>query len=699
MLTKFILHISGDTYELADTDLQNWEEIRCSYKRGNYDGVVRSFTSQFTFVAKARRILLDLYLKDRYNAEASISVHTLTDRWGWLERFRCPLDFSTASWNSHTFSLNALDNSLEAMIKSNKGTKYELVIGTDISASASMRFDRLPMKESATYKLTFGETFDDNPDIVVKFAKGGFVWIGNIGSEVAVNTSVHFLDDQKDTSDGYVIEAKKHTDVTLDFSLTWRTDVGEGLGGTNIIAEILRDGQIVSTIALAQVNRTSLKNYGIYTSSTSLPDVNSMVDKKEGYAVIGGIVWVCKEQHYYMGYTSRFVWESTGKTPETYFLMSRSGSVELSLQSGDKVRINHSIMGALEEYVTYRFTESEFVFRWKGIGDPEYINLIKPVDAATALLGKVSEGKEVAVSISDHDGRLASTWLMAAESARGLEEARFYSSFSEFCEWMSAVFGYVYVLEDNAVRFLHRSELFDTSAATKCISNCRDLTYNVDNSAIYSSVTVGYDKKDYNSVNGRDEFNFSNTYTTGCSVSDKTLSLISKYRADCYGIEFAVQKRGADSTDSDSDSDVFFVLCTDNGGQLVPDCSLKVENSLTPLVFNAAFSPMACARANAGLIGLQADLLTLTFASSTGNSDIVIDGEPITGNLVLDTPLATSGEIEFSTDDIDELPDLNELIEVEDDGMTYLGYLKEVDVTYAREEAAKYKLIVKEVWP
>ena len=173
--------------------------------------------------------------------------------------------------------------------------------------------------------------------------------------------------------------------------------------------------------------------------------------------------------------------------------------------------------------------------------------------------------------------------------------------------------------------------------------------------------------------------------------------MISKYRSDCYGIEFAVQKRAEKTTDTKSDKDVFFALCANSDGKLVPDRSMTIQNALSDFVFNGAFSPMACVKANAGYIGLQADELMLTFASSTGNSEIVIDGMAMNSNIVLDTPIATCGNIDFNTDDVDDIADVNELVEVEDEGILYLGYLKEVDVKYAKAETANYKLIVKSI--
>ena len=131
--------------------------------------------------------------------------------------------------------------------------------------------------------------------------------------------------------------------------------------------------------------------------------------------------------------------------------------------------------------------------------------------------------------------------------------------------------------------------------------------------------------------------------------------------------------------------------------QLIVDNSCEIENGLSDALYNGAFSPIACVKANEGYIGLQADNMLLRFASSTGNSDIVIDGVPMTSDLELTAPLAMAGTVEFSTDDID-LKNENDIIKVVDaDGITYTGFVKEADFKYAKEETAKYKLIAKNI--
>lgn len=818
MLTKFILHIGETEYELQDDDLRNWDEIRCSYKRASYDGVVRSFTSQFEFVNRAKELLLEIYLKDRFNAQAYISVLTSSDRWIYEERFRCPLDFSTVSWEAYTLKINSVDNSLAALIKANKSTKYEFAIGSELFRDAMFNFDRMPMKESLTYEFTQGTQYDNCADILVRFDKDQLPWVGNVGSEITINGTLDWRDDQETEPSSYLFNVIKDVEVEMEYELEWRTDTGYGYG-TNLGIRIRRNGALVDGTYgandgnggyFAFPSRQTLYNQGTYSNPGALPDVNSLDHKEGSYAIISGLVWVVQ-------YNGRgYIWKGTGKTPTEYFVNRRSGRVPLKLQAGDTVFMDSSFstFGGNFQFVTIRFIKSKFTFKWISVGNSVNIEVFKPKKIATQLLRKIAaDHVNVDVFISEHDPRIANTYLLAAESARGILGAKFYSSFNEFCDWMATVFGYVYYIgnpqpskykyirtcgeyegspwnyvdetyvgsvntnnivyipqharflyhdttngklyvrwpgwtdynhpghghprtdtlyrilelsstdlyyfdeyagsslypkvydhsedyignDGQTVYFVHRSEVLDPSANVRVFPYCRGLKYSVDTSVIYSTITAGYDKKDYDYINGRDEFNFNNTYTTGCTVSDKTLSLLSKYRADCYGIEFAVQKRDEDTTDTTSDKDVFFVLCSFVDGDLTADRSLEIQNSLTGAVFNGAFSPMACIRANAGYIGLQADEMTLRFASSTGNSSIVISGEAMSGDITLDTPLATCGTIEFTTDEIDDIADVNELIEVEDDGVIYRGFLKEVDIKYAKTEAAKYKLIVKEI--
>ncbi|MCM1337698.1 MAG: hypothetical protein NC187_08300 [Candidatus Amulumruptor caecigallinarius] len=822
MLTKYTLHAGSTTYELQDDDLKNWDQIECSYKRSSYDGVVRSFTSKFEFVNRAAELLWGIYLLDRFNASAVLEVLTMNDNWEFDKRFECPLDFSTIEKENGVVSINAVDSSLAALIKANKSTKYELEVGTDIPTSDSVKITRLPMKESLTYGFTQGSSYDDCEDIRVTCIQGELPWVGNKGSEIAINLAVDWKDDQSHDEGSYILRAVKDVRVAFSYKFSYRSN--HTTEAVTFILTVKRNGITMPSYGddavgcecgSAQNNRGH--NFGTFSDPSQLPDISSAVwsDSSQvtdwrygGYAIINGIVWECS----YRG--GNFIWEDTQKTVDDYFLQEVEGDAVLDLKAGDIVYMRQT-MSASVAAVSVRFKTSEFVFEWMATGEDAYVDVLTPKRVAKSVLQKiVGTAYNVHVDISDYDPRLANTYIMAAESIRLIPSAKLYTSFNEFCDWMSAVFGYVYYIgetaptkypkkqdfgrinntpyepsgfysgtvdtdkilynsyrkcffysddgwyyatwigsekynnpetghpwtdtvfferggetvnawvfpeyngeasldpieydgddevvgsDDQTVYFVHRSELLRPSAPIKQFEHVRDVKYSVDSASIYASVTAGYDKKDYESVNGRDEFNFNNTYTTGCTVSDKTLSLLSKYRADCYGIEFAIQKRDEDTTDTTSDKDVFFTLCTKEGGQLIIDRSCEILNGISDALFNGAFSPMACIMANAGYIGLQSNEMQLTFASSTGNSDIEVSGVAMSADLTIDTPLATVGTVEFTTDEVEMTGDENDLIEVTgEDGTLYRGFLKEVDIKYAKAEAAKYKLIVKDIEP
>lgn len=220
MLTRYILHTPSLDYTLDREDLRNWEEIKVSFTRSAYDGVVRSFSSQFEFTLGARELLLGIYLRERLKADVSLEIQTLSNNWTWEKAFECPLDFSTVSFDNMSFKINAIDNTLSALIKANKGTKYEFTIGKEISPDRRFTFDRIPMMESATYEFTNGTSLDDG-DLQSIFISEKPAYMGTVGSEISVGHTVLYEEDQEDEDGSYLIKAVKDVEVTLDYHVDY----------------------------------------------------------------------------------------------------------------------------------------------------------------------------------------------------------------------------------------------------------------------------------------------------------------------------------------------------------------------------------------------------------------------------------------------------------------------------------------------
>ena len=127
MFFKCELLVGGYSYDVTDC-LENWDEVELAYKRDNYDGVVRSFSTKFRFSGSAYSLLTGEWKKNYLSASASVVYYVRNNSWLWNEVFRCALDFSTFTYTGTTCDINAVDSSLAALIKAKKGTQYEYAV-------------------------------------------------------------------------------------------------------------------------------------------------------------------------------------------------------------------------------------------------------------------------------------------------------------------------------------------------------------------------------------------------------------------------------------------------------------------------------------------------------------------------------------------------------------------------------------------
>ena len=751
MLTKYILHIGSNDYELQDDDLKNWDEILCAYSRKDYNGVVRSFTSKFEFVGKAYDLLFEAYLQSGVKATADITILTITDNWEWEEQFSAPLDFSTISWDGITLSIAAIDNSLAALISSKKSTKYEFEVGKDIYNAGILAFDRVKMQNIVSHEIM------DNVDVEHHGTEVCLAHSPNwkrvptyvIGDAETYENSPVSFEDETDDAGSYFLKIEKNVDeVVIETDITfknsaWSLGIFNGLEihlksfdafNPNINDTYKELGCILDAPA-----NSSMTYLGCFTSLDALR-LSCPNPPQNAYAVIGKSNKTVDVEAVYMtpntNVPERLEWlpgvpsisGSRGNTiticvTKRYIYRFTLKNVSPGTMIGlfYKGNVVWDSPNIFNEPSAIPITLTSIKTSWESKAKVISIDALSPTNVAKALLDKIGDGNvNTNVNISDFDSRIKDTYILAAESVRGISSAKFYSSFNEFCEWMQTVFGYTYYLgekkenngeETQEVIFCHRSELFKGDS-TCHISSCRELSYGIDSSTLYGSIEVGYDKQDYETQCGRDEWNFGSSYTTGIDVSDKKLTLKSNYRADCYGLEFLAQKRAQDTTDDKSDNNVFFVLCEEKSSESDGDSedavtSIKleikriatIEGALSDTVFNGEFSPYHCIKANEGFLASMCQPLTLTFASTDGNGDIKIDGVSVRSDISLTNPLFTKGELTFKSGDVNFPSDANALMEVIDNGVLYRGFLKEVDIKYARAETAKYKLIVKDIVP
>lgn len=645
MYYKCELVVGGYSYDVTD-NLVNWDDVEMSFKRNDYDGVVRSFSTKFQFANEAYSLLLKQYTDNYLKSNASIVFYIRNNSWLWNEKFRCALDFSTFSYNGTTCEINAVDNSLASLIKAKKGTQYEYPVD-ELTENEPLYYDRLQMSNEIK-------------------------WI--IPSESEDNS----------ISKNITIDSKSYYSIPLY------------LYGTPEITvkDIVEVGDVEEI-------KTNLDEIPVFFKNTSKKSIN--IHLKVKFHINFGNPTPS------YGYPSCFFYllkrEKNGNHANEFNLSMKENGLytisidkDITLKSGESLKMVFEVVREVEFPVTWTLYDMDtyltITFYAKDI--PVNIDLIKPLSLLNRLLKSINGEKEGVTCeiVSGVDSRLDNTLIVSAESIRGIEDAKIYTSYTKFVKWMKAEFGFVPVVGENKVTFVHRDSLFQDVQIKDFTENSREFEYSVNSSLIYSSIKVGYDKQDYDSVNGRDEFHFTNEYLTGITLTDNVLDLISPYRADAYGIEFLAAKRGEDTTDSKSDNDIFFV-----GAELSGDkyelIRIPISGVISPdTMFNAMYSQHHMIKANEKFIGAFTD--RLEFASSEGNSDVVIDGVSEKADILISERSFTVGELSFETGDTEIPSDLSGYVVVTNGGKTYKGYLSNVSYNLGRSEAVKYTLIAKE---
>lgn len=544
------LLIGGMTYD-ATNELVNWDDVEMSFKRGDYDGVVRSFSTKFEFANGAYSLLLKEYLSNYLNSSATLVFYTRNNSWLLNEKFRCALDYSTFSYNDTTCEINAVDNSIASLIKAKKGTQYEYPV-KEIKESQSLDYDRLLMNSDIKWSIPSDAEEPNVSHVMTAYPNAyytiPFYMLGQ--PEIATKDIVEVFDTAENRFESteslfgeYLFKNISDRDLTIRIKVKFSVFITYQRPGVSFPIYI----------RLSSYNENS-KELKIYYQSATIQTFNTYtVDIDENLTISPGEminfnIALAKSDPIYQNFPVNFKFNSLD-TPLNISFSERGKSVKIDCIS-PKVLLNR---------------------------------LLRSITDKNNVTGEIATGV---------DERLDMAMIVPAESIRGLPNAKIYTSYTKFANWMSTEFGFVPVIGDEKVTFVHRDTLFQDTEIKDLQDSTSDLEYNVNAGLVYSGVKVGYDKQDYDSVNGRDEFRFINEYTTGITLTDNVLELVSPYRADAYGMEFLAEKRGEDTTDSDSDNDIFFVGASLDGEKykLVRD-GYTISGVISPsTMFNAMYS-------------------------------------------------------------------------------------------------------------
>lgn len=643
-MIKVVLLIGGKRYNVTD-DLKNWDEVEVSAKRKDLGGIIRTFSNEFEFVKGAYQLIEQEYLTNYLKASAVIIVGVLNDSWSYNEKFRCNLDFSTYQSDGYTISINGVDDSVASVINANKSQVYDIPV-SELSPS-SLYYDRMDLNNKAEWSVNPNDqnTEQSAPDVYPIEYFGNFEFplvYSNINFPVRNKIEVY-------DAGGYVAES---------------INVGPIVKGISNTHVKLRLDFVI------RQREESVDHLMIY------PDL---------------LLWIFK----------------SGKDPRKIKIASLDGTQDVHidytfdgyLNQGDYMSlfIDSKTLQTLHANV---FDVKEISISYISRNKPVSIDTFTPDKLITSLLSKMG----LTLSGEMSTGSMPIPYIAAAESIRGIKDAKVHTSFSKFCEFAKAVLGYDYEISDNKVIFKHISSFFDSKQVIT-LDYANSLDFTVNESMIYSGVDVGFEKKEYDEINGRDEFHVTSSFSTGVNVKDNVLKLISPYRADHYGIEFLANKRDEDSKDDSSDNDLFIMDAKVYEGKLAlrrpsnSGASLDITGVLFPQsVFNVAYSPRSMLIANKDYLAACTDYLS--FTASNGNSSVAIVGIPETQSISL-----TEAERIFRIEDINidtvgfsPFPgEYKGLISFDYAGRIYQGYIREIIEKVGKKQTTSYHLLCSKI--
>jgi hypothetical protein len=650
------LLIGGKKYE-ATNDLVNWEDVEISIKRKDFGGVYRTFGDSFEFAGDSYMLLENEFLTNYLNASTVIVIGVLNNSWTYNEKIRCNLDFSSYQNNGNTISIKAIDNSAEAIINANKSQVYDIPVSS--LKSDELYYDRMELNNKANFVVIPTEEQTDEGLYVIILPKG-------IQGPFMLPL-------------GY---------TTSNFPNKNIIDIGDTPLTDRNYAELLANHYLVKALTPVTVKLRISLNI----------QVGSMNTGKDSYLWFVAVKQIYDEEEV----LKQTVVEEIQMNPNSFNEIDREYEVDLA--TGE--RFYYHIMPVsgnhiLSSPVVLTISDvKEISVSYTGRNEPVNFDVFTPNKLLTSILsnmGLTDMTGEV------KEGDITIPYMIAAESIRDIKNAKVHTSFSKFSEWAKACLGYYYKIEGKKVIFCHLTELYDPETV-KELEYVNGLDISIDNSLIYSGVDVGYEKKDYDEINGRDEFHVKNSFSTGISINDNIYKLISPYRADCYGIEFLAQKRDEETKDDSSDNDLFFVDAISVLDPSTSSIKLKLNRQgdrpsgvLFPSsVFNIAYSPRRMLLANKDI--LSSCTSRLEFTASEGNADAVLWRESEKSPVVLDSRYFRVETLKVETIGLSPFPVLYDgLISFNYNGKKYTGYVSDITEFLGKRQTTEYTLICKNI--
>lgn len=660
----------GDFIDVTQ-NIENLDSLENVLSRDGVSGVISEVSFEISFVLSAKDFVKDIFFRKGLYGKALLKIYrrgNFDNDYKLIKDIN--LDFSTYQEYADRVTVEAAKFDLLEIINSEGKTKYEVPV-SEIADTKKWKYERMNFINNGVYELVTSDMTVAQITDLIAFS------LNLSSSELVPGEEIDFVSQTLTYGKTNYFIQNNGESVNMHIKMMFKF-IFEGEIKVHNPFETEIDKNSLLSIQLYRLSsegnfKESIKSWFLTPETLSI-DGEKYTGIFSDTMNVDKIVTIEPNERICLGFSS-----------------VNNMSMAVTIQSG------YYRFESLEEYnkpilTAYYTTKSQKSHK---------IDIIDPTTLMQHYLNDMSGVNglfSVQINWSESNYK---TMLIAAESIRQIPGAKLYGSPNDFFDWMK-VLGYEYDIDGTKLIFNFRDEYFKSSFAAMSMrkDEIADLIIKADNTYAYTSVEIGYDKQDYDTMNGRCEPNGMFSYTTGyITRTDNKLSLISPYRADSIGIEMLCQGSDKQTTDTDSDNDVFFVALKENSEDYseYKDIYIEDKDFSSLKLFNAPFNPYYLIKRNQSLIGINADKVKFKATDMSRTAIIIDNGQSVDpyADQIISKKLFEPIIYNFAAGSNKDLPDhavRNGLVKINWKDEIYTGFIKEIRKNYASDTETTWEL-------
>lgn len=564
--------MNGNVVDLTTTKTpinyapQNWEKTQLNWERGfKYHGIVRKTSTTFEFHKDSASILRSVYYNGGVNAYAKFVIERFNDTFA-VQNYELLYDgeINFVSYKSTLYGVQCeiIEGGFLNKLESREDTNYDIDLYTNPN-QIWVKMDGINFQFRIKWTSTSGITLFKN---LAQEAKVPLNVLSYEGTNLIFNTydSIPTNNPSQNFNELKLIQNKSSSSQTktLVYNANFHTFIPTTPGG---------DGYIQVLMAIVDNSDTIVSINTIYQDPVLLLQGQSKVTNLP------------------------ISWTFTLNSGEYIFVFYR---VRVPANTGNR--------GAI-------FTElgSSLDFTFDNKQKETYIKCLRPIYVFSQLIDKISDGNTIADSqlLDGNEDKVITSF----DSIRNLPNSKLNTNFKDFYESMNNIFNtcLIYDKINNYCLLEQKSNVYDNSNTVLNLGEINELEIIPHKEDLFSNLKASYNSYDYDSVNGKDEFNTLNEFLSPLTAVSSELDLSDTYRADMYGIELTrINLTGKTVTDGDSDNDIAVIHINNSVAGQIPaglpgagqdyynlyrDNTLTITNIYSPqTAFNIFFSPKRC---------------------------------------------------------------------------------------------------------